>query len=106
MKLKYRIWFEKDEDSVFGEGRYQLLKAIDECHSLNAATKKLNMAYRAAWGKLKTTEARLGIKLLNKDSQTGGLYLTQEGKDMMGIYEKLDKEFHTISEYIENKFLK
>ncbi|MBT8490601.1 MAG: LysR family transcriptional regulator [Deltaproteobacteria bacterium] len=64
MKIKYKIWLEKDERVLFGHGREALLKAIEECQSLNAAAKKLNMSYRAAWGRLKASEDRMGCKLV------------------------------------------
>ena len=41
MKIKYKIWIEKDGKVVFGKGRDDILKAIDKHRSLNAAAKKL-----------------------------------------------------------------
>ena len=56
MEIKYKIWIEKNGKVVFGKGRDNILKAIDEQRSLNAAAKKLEMSYRAAWGRLKASE--------------------------------------------------
>ena len=39
MEIKFKIWLEKDGHALFGEGRDQLLKAIDECHGLYGAAK-------------------------------------------------------------------
>lgn len=66
IKLKYKIWLEKEGQVLFGHGREALLKAIEECESLNAAAKKLNMSYRAAWGRLKASEERMGCKLVER----------------------------------------
>ncbi|MBN2254782.1 MAG: LysR family transcriptional regulator [Deltaproteobacteria bacterium] len=63
MELKFKVWLGKDNHVLFGHGRGKLLKAIDECHSLNAAAKKLSMSYRASWGRLKASERRLGCHL-------------------------------------------
>ncbi len=63
MEIKFKIWLEKDGHALFGEGRDQLLKAIDECHGLYGAAKQLKMSYRAAWGKIKLTEERIGKKV-------------------------------------------
>jgi len=68
MEIKYKIWLEKDGKVIFGHGREELLQAVAECHSLNAAAKKLNMSYRAAWGRLRASEDRLGIKLIESDA--------------------------------------
>ena len=67
MEIKYKIWLEKDGKVIFGHGRVELLQAVEECHSLNAAAKKLNMSYRAAWGRLRASEERLGIKLIESE---------------------------------------
>lgn len=64
INIKHKIWLEKDGRVLFGHGRDKLLKAIEECQSLNAAAKKLNMSYRAAWGRLKASEDRMGCKLV------------------------------------------
>jgi molybdenum-dependent DNA-binding transcriptional regulator ModE len=37
MELKHKIWLEEDARAVFGPGRKELLKMVDECQSLNAA---------------------------------------------------------------------
>ena len=76
MEIKYKIWLEKDGKVVFGHGREELFQAIDECHSLNAAAKKLNMSYRAAWGRLRASEERLGVKLVESNTSKKGMTLT------------------------------
>lgn len=64
MEIKYKIWIEKDGRVLFGHGRDDILQTIDGERSLNAAAKKLGMSYRAAWGRLRASEERLGIKLV------------------------------------------
>ncbi len=64
MEIKLKIWLEKDGHIVFGKGRDRLLRAIDECKSLSAAVKKIDMTYRGAWGRLKASEERLNIRLV------------------------------------------
>ena len=48
MEIKFKVWIEKDGKVLFGRGRDDILKAIDEQRSLNAAAKRLEMSYRAA----------------------------------------------------------
>ena len=55
MEIKHKLWLERDGHVIFGPGREGMLKAIEECHSLSAAAKKLRMSYRAAWGRLKAS---------------------------------------------------
>jgi molybdate transport system regulatory protein len=78
MEIKHKLWLERDGHVIFGPGREGMLKAIEECHSLSAAAKKLRMSYRAAWGRLKASEERLGIKLVEMDNVKHGMHLTDE----------------------------
>ena len=91
MEIRYKIWLEKDGKVVFGHGRETLFLAIEECHSLNAAAKKLGMSYRAAWGRLRASEARLGIKLVDTDGAGKAMSLTPAAKELLERFIKLEK---------------
>ena len=86
MEIKFKIWLEKDGHALFGEGRDQLLKAIDECHGLYGAAKKLKMSYRAAWGKIKLTEERIGKKIV-ETGEDKKLHLTKDAKKILDEFE-------------------
>jgi molybdate transport system regulatory protein len=103
LEIKHKIWLEADGKVIFGQGRNELLRAIDECHSLNAAAKKLNMSYRAAWGRLKASEQRLGLKLAEKDAATGGMRLTDEARLFLNNFERLEGEVTSFLEYMHHK---
>ena len=92
MEIKYKIWIEENGKVVFGHGREELFQAIDECHSLNAAAKKLNMSYRAAWGRLKASEERMGVKLVESDSAKKGMILTPAAKALLDKFRQLEKD--------------
>jgi molybdate transport system regulatory protein len=51
---------------------------VDECQSLNAAAKKLDISYRLAWGKIKAAEARLGFELVENFPPERRMHLTVE----------------------------
>jgi len=88
---------------IFGHGRRALLRAIDECGSLNSAAKRLNMSYRAAWGRLKASEERLGIKLTEVDASSGKMRMTDEAKDLLRKFEELEKETEAFVEFAYQK---
>jgi len=92
MEIKYKIWLEKDGKVIFGHGREELLQAIAECHSLNAAAKKLNMSYRAAWGRLRASEERLGVKLIESDAAKKGMTLTPAAQLLLKKFRRLEKD--------------
>lgn len=97
MEIKHKIWLEKDGRVVFGPGRDDLLKAIEEYHSLHAAAKHLKMSYRAAWGRVKASEERLGIKLVEvNNSKKGGMHLTSAAKKLIDSFDQLDGEITSV----------
>jgi molybdate transport system regulatory protein len=98
MEIKHKFWLEKNGKVVFGPGRDVLFKAIDECHSLNAAAKKLDMSYRAAWGRVKASEERLGIKLVATEPGRTGMHLTEEAKKLILRFDRLDKAISSLLE--------
>lgn len=92
VKIKHKIWFERNGEVLFGQGRSALLRAIAEYGSLNSAAKKLNMSYRAAWGRLKASEERLGIKLVQMDAARGGMRLTRNAKELIDKFDRFEME--------------
>ncbi len=89
MKLRYKIWIEENGDQVFGNGIYRLLLLIDKYGSINRAAAKEKMSYRQAWGKIKRTENRLKVRLLDRrigGEDGGGATLTLEGKRLVQEY--------------------
>jgi len=75
----------------------ELLRTIEECRSLSAAAKKLNMSYRAAWGRLKASEDRLGMQLVDR-SQGKSMHLTPVAKELLDQFDLLEKEASTLME--------
>lgn len=83
-----KIWIESNGEVVFGGGRVALLLAIAETGSIRQAANKLNMSYRAAWGKIKATEERLGVVLLERHTggSKSGAQLTPEAKKLADLF--------------------
>jgi molybdate transport system regulatory protein len=100
MKIRYKIWLEKDGKVIFGKGRDEMFRAILECKSLQAAAKELKMSYRAAWGRLKASEERLGIKLVESDGAKKSLRLTAEARELLEQYEKFEKD---LNDFLQKK---
>jgi molybdate transport system regulatory protein len=96
MEIKYKIWIEKDGKVLFGKGRKDILTTIQDMRSLQAAAKKLKMSYRAAWGRLKASEERTGIKLIEADTTESGRQPTLEAMAIMDRFVKLDKDVQSL----------
>jgi len=109
LEVKTKVWIEDDKGHVvFGGGRMKILQAVQDLGSLNKAAKALKMSYRAAWGKIKTTEERLGLKLINSQiggGSRGGSQLTAEGLALLDKYNTLQSELRDISnKYFDDLF--
>ena len=98
MEIKHKIWLEENGKVLFGQGREELLRVIDELHCLSAAAKKLSMSYRAAWGRLKASEKRLGVILVEMQTNGEGSRLTATAKDLLRKFDQLEKETCTFLE--------
>jgi len=92
--IKSKIWIEDENgDLIFGSGRMKILKAVEKHGSILAAAKELRMSYRAAWGKIKAIEERIGKPLLHRrtgGASGGGSDLTPVGKELIRRFEYLD----------------
>lgn len=93
MHFAYKIWIDVDGKSVFGIGIYQLLMLVHQTGSLNKAAESLKMSYRAAWGKVRDYENRLGVRLLEQGRHgRTGAHLTEEGERILDQFGKVLNE--------------
>ena len=106
--LKFKVWLENtDEESILGDGKFELIEGIDQLGSLKAAADKMGISYRKAWGMLKDAEEKLGFCLTDKHrgGQHGGnSVLTEEGKVLIEAYKELLVEFDEAIYQITKKF--
>jgi molybdate transport system regulatory protein len=98
MNIRHKLWLEKNGRVIFGPGRFELLEAVEECQSLSAAAKKLKMSYRAAWGRLRASEERLGMPLVELTDNRQGMRLTEEAKKMKDAFVELEKKINALLE--------
>ena len=108
MRVRARIWIERDGVDVFGGGRYALLAAVRRAGSLNRAAADLGMSYRAAWRKVRECESRLGFALLEGSiggRGGGGSTLTARGERLLAAYERFEGELGRATERLFRKHL-
>jgi molybdate transport system regulatory protein len=90
LQLRLTIYAGKNVDEgTFGKGIATLLRGVSDLGSLNAAAKKIHMAYSKAWRIVKETEAGFGFNLIDRDGARGST-LTAEGKKLLAAYEALE----------------
>lgn len=102
IQLNYKIWIETlDEKGIMGDGKWQILKAIEKHGSLMAATEALGITYRKTWGDLKAIEKALGFALLDKNrggKDGGSSCLTEEGKALVKAFDSFHFKVDTLIE--------
>ncbi len=99
LKPEYKIWFSTfSGDGILGDGKWKILKTIDECGSLVAACEQMGITYRRTWNDLRKIEKMLGFNLLEtvRGGQEGGsTKLSPEGhrlvKSFDVFHQRMDK---------------
>jgi len=110
LRARFKLWLStEDVEVVFGDGKWRLLKSIDAEGSLKAASKKLHISYRKAWGDLKKAQDALNIALA--DRQRGGdmggrTALTSQGKKWVEAYAKFRGDIEKAMEKAYEKHIR
>ncbi len=105
IQMHHKMWMATPHDEgILGDGKWQILRAIEETGSLKAACEKLELTYRRTWGDLKKIEEMLGFPLLEKSrgGKEGGMsQLSPQGKKLVAAFD----EFHRqVDPTIRNAF--
>ncbi|MDD3312205.1 LysR family transcriptional regulator [Pseudodesulfovibrio sp.] len=99
--MRLHLWLETGDGVLFGLGRLQLLRKVEQCGSLKAAAESLGMSYRGAWGKIKATEKLFGEKLIERaGSRREGYHLTLFGS---GLAHDFDEWFREVERFALEK---
>ena len=104
MKAKTKVWLEKSGSLVFGSGKSELLKAIDETGSIKAASERMGISFRHGWGYVTAIEKRLGLKLIERSKGGrggGGSRLTPAGMRLMCNFDRMES---LIIRFADKKF--
>ena len=110
INLNYKIWLEtQDQLGILGDGKWVLLKAIEETGSLKSAMEKLSLTYRKTWNNLQQIEERLGFPILETTrggADGGNTCLTEEGKRIVRAFDNFHNEFDVMINQAFDKFKK
>ncbi|MCX6278212.1 MAG: LysR family transcriptional regulator [Bacteroidetes bacterium] len=91
IRLHYKIWMsDEKETGILGDGKWKMLKLIEEKGSIKAACDELGYTYRRTWGNLKKIEKFFGFPLLEKHrggADGGRTELSEEGKRLVMAFD-------------------
>ncbi|MBL7071420.1 MAG: LysR family transcriptional regulator [Candidatus Omnitrophica bacterium] len=103
MRARSKIWIEKNKKLIFGEGKSEIFKAIQEHKSINKAAKSMGVSFRHAWSYINEIEKRLGVHLVDRSKGGkggGGSHLTEYAVELMKRFDRLKNE---VDKYTDKK---
>jgi molybdate transport system regulatory protein len=110
INLHYKIWMsDKNEEGILGDGKWKILKLIEEKGSLKGACDELGYTYRRTWGNLKKIEQFFGFLLLEKHrggSDGGRTLLTPEGTKLVKAFDHFHASVDSVIQKGFEKFLR
>ncbi len=101
MRVRFKVWLEKEGEPIISEGKYRLLKEVERTGSIQEAARNLGLTYKRAISQIKTMEERLGYKVLER-RRGKGAKLTEAGKELVRVYESVLKRFSDLAEELED----
>jgi molybdate transport repressor ModE-like protein len=98
--VKAKFWLTLGPRTLFGDGKADLLEAVDRLGSLRSAAQSMDMSYRHAWGLLRELDAAAGFPFL-EHSGTGAntnLRLTADGRRFIDAYRRFREPLRALVE--------
>ena len=101
--VKAKFWLTLGPRTLFGDGKADLLEAVDRLGSLRSAAQSMGMSYRHAWGLLRELDQAAGFPFL-EHSGTGlrsTLRLSESGRRFIDAYRRFRDP---LSKVVEARF--
>jgi len=106
---EYKVWLSTPEgDGILGDGKWKILRKIEECGSLVQACEELGITYRRTWNDLKKIEKQLGFRILETvrgGAEGGSTRLTEDGIRLIQAFDHFHKRVDRIMKAEFDKFL-
>ena len=105
MEIKVKVWIEdENKNLIFGSGKTEILRQIEQTGSISEAAKNLNMNYKKTWSHIKILEEYIEDDLVIAKKGRGedsGTKLTSKAKELITLYKTLDED---IKNYSKKRF--
>ncbi len=104
--VKAKFWLTLGARTLFGDGKAELLDAVDRLGSLRSAATSMGMSYRHAWGLLRELDQASGFAFLEHSGSGSrtNLRLTRNGRRFVDAYRRfrapltdlVERRFHRV----------
>ncbi len=87
-----KVWLAVNGEPFMGEGRMEILRAIDRNGSILGASAQTGIPYRKIWGAVRHMERCVGYALVvaqRGGAQGGGASLTEAARELMDRFHRL-----------------
>ncbi len=104
LEIEVDVRLVRDREVILDGRLAELLKAISKTGSLLAAAKLIGISYSKAWRSITSLERRLGTSIIapkRGGKYGGGTTLTENGRKLLSIYLKAEKELGIAKKSIE-----
>ncbi len=94
IEVENRIWVTKNGRAFLGQGRIELLEAVQQHGSISRAALEMGMSYKKAWQLIKSMNVLSEKPLVIKEvggKKGGGTILTKSGKEIITTFRQLEK---------------
>jgi molybdate transport system regulatory protein len=94
-KVGVRVWMERAGRAVLGDGRLELLEAIDRTGSISEAARQMRMSYRHAWLLVQDMNEGAGEPMVTAATggkRGGGAMLTDRGRWAVDTFRDLREQ--------------
>jgi molybdate transport system regulatory protein len=103
-----RIWITTAEGKLIGKGRVELMEKIKQFGSIRQAALAMEMSYRQAWQLIDdmNTKAKTPLVVSTRGGKGGGnAYITEEGEQLIKLYNSFNKKFQGLLKQQSEKFI-
>ena len=111
LKVRSKVWLELEGKPFFGEGRLEILRAIDRLGSITKAAEETRISYRRIRGIIREMKENFGRPLVitQRGGRSGGwAAITTSAQDLISRFEKqqigVKKEINDTFELLFNDF--
>jgi molybdate transport system regulatory protein len=105
---RLKVWVVFGKSVKFGEGRAELLEAVERLGYFKRAVEQMGMSYRAAWGYFRELERAAGVQFLERHpgrGPEGGTRLTPEGRRFLKQYRRFQRGLDAlVTRHFEQSF--